>query len=35
MIAAALDETPDITLPELNERLAAQGASTSVTALWH
>jgi hypothetical protein len=34
MIAAALDETPDITLPELKERLAAQGASTSVTALW-
>jgi transposase len=34
LIAAALDETPDITLPELRERLAAQGASTSVTALW-
>ena len=34
LIAAALDETPDITLPELKERLAAQGASTSVTALW-
>lgn len=34
LIDAALAETPDITLPELKERLAAQGASTSVTALW-
>lgn len=34
LIAAALADTPDITLPELKERLAAQGASTSVTALW-
>ena len=34
LIAAALAETPDVTLPELKERLAAQGASTSVTALW-
>ena len=32
LIAAALDEMPDITLPELKERLVAQGASTSVTA---
>lgn len=34
LIAAALDDAPDITLPELKDRLAAQGASTSVTALW-
>ena len=34
LIAAELAEMPDITLPELKERLAAQGASTSVTALW-
>ena len=34
LIAAALADTPDITLLELKERLAAQGASTSVTALW-
>ena len=34
LIDAALAETPDITLPELKERLAEQGASTSVTALW-
>ena len=34
LIAMALAETPDITLPELKQRLAAQGASTSVTALW-
>lgn len=34
LITAALAETPDITLAELKGRLAAQGASTSVTALW-
>ncbi len=34
LINAALAETPDITLPELKERLVTQGASTSVTALW-
>ena len=34
LIAAALDAVPDITLPELKERLARQGATTSVTALW-
>ena len=34
LIDAALAETPDITLPELKEQLAAQGAFTSVTALW-
>ena len=34
LIEAALAETPDITLPELKQRLAEQGASTSVTALW-
>ena len=34
LIAAALDDAPDITLPELKVRLAAQGALTSVTALW-
>lgn len=34
LIVTALAETPDITLPELKERLAAQGAFTSVTALW-
>jgi transposase len=34
LIAAALAEVPDITLPELKERLARQGAITSVTALW-
>ena len=34
LIAAALAETPDITLPELKEHLADQGAATSVTALW-
>ena len=34
LITAALDDVPDITLPELKERLASQGASTSVTALW-
>lgn len=34
LIAAALAETPDITLPELKDRLAERGASTSVTALW-
>ena len=34
LIDRALAETPDMTLPELKERLATQGASTSVTALW-
>ena len=34
LIAAALAKVPDITLPELKERLARQGAITSVTALW-
>lgn len=34
LIAAALADVPDITLPELKERLARQGATTSVTALW-
>ena len=34
LIRAALDEVPDITLPELKARLAGQGASTSVAALW-
>ena len=34
LIKAALDEVPDITLPELKARLAGQGASTSVAALW-
>jgi transposase len=34
LIDAALAENPDITLPELKERLAEQGASVSVTALW-
>jgi transposase len=34
LIAAALAETPDITLRELKERLAAQGASSVRTALW-
>lgn len=34
LIAAALAAAPDITLPELKERLAAQGAFTGVTALW-
>ena len=34
LIRAALDEVPDITLPELKARLAGQGASTSVASLW-
>src|SRR3954470_12712597 len=34
LIHAALDEVPDITLPELKARLAAQGALVSVSALW-
>lgn len=34
LIQAALDAVPDITLSELKARLAGQGASTSVTALW-
>ena len=34
LIYAALNEVPDITLPELKERLAAQGAQVSVSALW-
>lgn len=34
LIAAALDEMPDITLVELRDRLAQHGASTSITALW-
>ena len=34
LIHAVLAEVPDITLPELKERLAAQGAQVSVSALW-
>ena len=34
LIRAALDEVPDITLPELKARLAGQGAQVSVAALW-
>jgi len=34
LIHAALDEGPDITLPELKARLAEQGAFVSVSALW-
>ncbi len=34
LIAAALAAVPDMPLPELKERLARQGALTSVTALW-
>ena len=33
LIRGALDEVPDITLPELKARLAGQGAQVSVTAL--
>lgn len=33
-VIAAFDETSDIAVPELKGRLLAQGASTSVTALW-
>ena len=34
LIQGALDEVPDITLPELKARLASQGAFTRVAALW-
>ena len=34
LIAAALAEMPDVTLPELKQRLAEQGVCVSVTALW-
>ena len=34
LIDAALAVTPDITLFELKQSLARQGATTSVTALW-
>jgi transposase len=34
LIQAVLAEVPDITLPELKERLAAQRAQVSVSALW-
>ena len=34
LIAAALADVPDITLLELKERLAREGAFVSVTALW-
>jgi transposase len=34
LIHAALEEVPDITLPELKARLAKQGAQVSVAALW-
>ncbi len=34
LIHAALDEVPDITLPELKAHLARQGAQVSVAALW-
>ena len=33
-IRAVLIEVPDITLPELKARLAAQGVQVSVAALW-
>jgi transposase len=34
LIRAALDEVPDITLPELKAHLAEKGAQVSVSALW-
>ena len=34
LIHAALAEVPDITLPELKQKLARQGAQVSVAALW-
>ena len=34
LIRAALDDVPDITLPELKARLAERGAQVSVAALW-
>ena len=34
LIRAALDEVPDLTLPELKVKLAGQGAPVSVAALW-
>ena len=34
LIRALLVETPDITLPELKERLAKSGAQLSIAALW-
>src|SRR3712207_541368 len=34
LIRAALDDVPDLTLPELKARLAGQGAPVSVAALW-
>ena len=34
LIQAALDDVPDLTLPELKVRLAGQGAHVSVAALW-
>ena len=34
LIHAALAAVPDITLPELKDRLARQGAQVSVAALW-
>ena len=34
LIRAALDAVPDLTLPELKAKLAGQGASVSVAALW-
>ena len=34
LIRAALVEAPDITLPELKQRLARAGAQVSVAALW-
>ncbi len=34
LIHAALAEVPDITLPELKNSLARQGAQVSVAALW-
>ncbi len=33
LIRAALDEVPDLTLPEMKARLAGQGAFTSVASL--
>ncbi len=34
LIYVALDEVPDMTLPELKAQLARQGAQVSVAALW-
>ena len=34
LIGAALDAVPDMTVAEVNARLAEQGAMVSITALW-